>query len=121
MMSCKVYQIDASTLSQADRDKLIQQRANTHVRIQQGWVRNPYYWDQYYNNWYGWQHYNRYRPTIIIKPKRRKPNGNNTRNVNPVRGNRGSNNTINRPKGRQVVKPTLPSRLRRENKRNKKQ
>ena len=40
-------------------------------------------------------------------------NGNNTRNINPVRGSRGSSNSINRQPIRQKTKPQLPTRLRR--------
>ena len=112
MSSCKVYQIDASTLSEADRAKLIQQNYNSHVRIQSGWIQNPFYWDNgYYGNWNGWNNYNRFQsPAIIIK---RQPNKRNGRNNNT--GYRGANrptkpvqNRLSKP----VVKPKLPTRVR---------
>ena len=86
--SCKVYQVDYNTLPEEDKQKLHQQRYNSHVRIQSGWINNPFYWDNgYFGNWNGWNYYNRFQsPAIIIK---RQPNKRNGRNNNT--GYRGSN------------------------------
>ena len=137
LTSCSVMRIDYNTLPEEDKQKLLNQRYNSHVRIQSGWINNPWYWDNgYYGNWNGWWNWNRFQsPAIIIKrqpnkrydynrnrnrprpnnqPNRRNitPNGNNTRNINPVRGSRGSSNSVNRQPIRQKTKPQLPTRLR---------
>ena len=57
-----------------------------------------------------------YSPAIIIKRQPNKRRNGNNRNINPVRGNRGSNPAVRRNQGRQVVKPQLPTRLRRSSK-----
>ena len=111
-VSCKVYQVDYNTLPDEDKDRL-RRSSNSHVRIQSGWIANPFYWDNgYYGNWNGWNYNRFYSPAIIIKRQR---NGNNTRNVNPVRGSRGASNSVNRQSSRPKVKPQLPTRLRRGN------
>ena len=116
MSGCKVYQVDYNTLPAEDQERLRNQRHNSHVRIQSGWINNPFYWNNgYYGNWNGWGNFGRFTsPAIIIKrqPNKRR-HGNNTRNVNPVRGSRGAGNSVNRQPARQKVKPQLPTRLRR--------
>ena len=107
--SCKVYQVDYNTLPEEDKQKLHQQRYNSHVRIQSGWINNPFYWNNgYYGNWNGWNYYNRFQsPAIIIKkqPNKRRRNGNI--NNNPVRGSGGSRSNVIR---RTSPKPLPPSK-----------
>ena len=105
LTSCKVYQVDYNTLPEEDKQKLHQQRYNSHVRIQSGWINNPFYWDNgYYGNWNGWQNYNRFRsPAIIIKRQPNKQNGRN-RNTGYSRPNMPT-------KPIRKVNPTLPTRV----------
>ena len=95
-------------LARIKADTLSIQRTNNTYRSTGWnlWWNDPLRYNGWYNNWYN------PRPIIITKRKR---NGNNTRHVNPVRGSRGSGNSVNRQPRRQKVKPQLPTRLRRGN------
>ena len=101
LTSCKVYQIDPSSLTPLEREKLINQSYNSHVRLQAGWLQNPFYWNQHWNGW------NWYQPGITIRHY-----GNNSYK-HPIRRSRGSRNTrpVVKPKGRPQVKPNLPTRI----------
>lgn len=116
---CKVYQIDYATLPEADKQKLIEQRYNSHVRIQSGWINNPFYWDNgYYGNWNGWNGWNRFQsPAIIIKrqPNKRNYGNNNRNNTRPSRTvpNNRSNVRGSRGQVRPVVKPRKTDGVRR--------
>ena len=134
---CKVYQIDASNLSDEDKERLFDQRNSTHVRLDGLWYQNPFYnnwgWNQFYwnNGWdiyqYNrWKHQqrrlndnnrNRNRTRTHVQPNRRniKPrnNGSNT-NINPVRGSRGSRNYVPRNTPRPKVQQNTSSVLQRQ-------
>ena len=95
MTSCKVYQIDASTLSPTERERLLQPNTTSY---------GAHYWvDPYWS-----QPWNLHRPYWGVRldlNRKRKHYGNNTRNVNPVRGSRGSGNSVNRHSTRPKSKP----------------
>ena len=135
-VSCKVYQVDYNTLPDEDKQKLQQQRYNSHVRIQSGWINNPFYWDNgYYGNWNGWWNFNRFQsPAIIIKrqPNKRydynrnrnrpRPNNQpNRRNITPRRNdntnhNIGRSSSGSRPNAIRRASPkSLPQNKRRGN------
>ena len=124
----KIARIKADTLS-------IQRTDNTYR--QTGW--NLWWNDPFYLNRWGWNN-QIYRPQIVIPLKKRKRNGrnnttgyrgfnrptkpvqikprnngNNTRNINSVRGGNRSGNSVSRQPIRQKVKPQLPTRLRQGN------
>ena len=104
LTSCKVYTIDASTLSAEEREALIQSRNyNNHNYniLYPNSIYNDLWW--YNNNW-------RYNNNINIF-KYNKRHGNNTRNVNPSRGSRGAGTSVNRQPNRPKTKQAPPTRL----------
>ena len=128
--------IDYNTLPEADKQRLLNQRNNSQVRIQSGWIANPFYWGNgYYGNWNGWNYNQRfYSPGIIIKrqPNKRydynrnrnrpRPNNQpNRRNITPRRNdntnhNIGRSSSGSRPNAIRRASPkSLPQNKRRGN------
>ena len=102
LSSCKVYTIDASTLTPEERRELIQGRNYSSFNI--------LYNDPYYN--YNRYNYNPYWYNNNINIfKYNKRHGNNTRNVNPSRGSRGAGTSVNRQPNRPKTKQAPPTRL----------
>ena len=102
LSSCKVYTIDASTLTPEERRELIQGRNYSSFNI--------LYNDPYYN--YNRYNYNPYWYNNNINIfKYNKRHGNNTRNVNPSRGSRGAGTSANRQPNRPKTKQAPPTRL----------
>ena len=103
LQGCKVYTIDASTLTPDERARLIDRPRNSFNIL----------YDPYYNNRYNdlWWYNNNWRYNNNINIFKYNKYGNNTRNVNPSRGSRGAGTSVNRQPNRPKTKQAPPTRL----------